>query len=283
MLTAAIASLSAVLYGVADFMGGFASRKDQALLVTITSQLVGLAVVLTVTLVLPPDSWLDPRILWGLGAGIFGGGGVLALYAGLATGRMSVVGPIAAALTGALPASVGLLTGAPLRWTGLLGMALALVSVIIVSMFAEDEEAAVSTGSPRMAILFAIAAGVGFGISVLCFSQTPASTSFAPLVLARSTTVAVLLSIALARGGRVMVLPAARRIALLTGVVDAGANVSQVVALRIGPMALAAVIGALYPVVTVLLARFVLHEHLRGWQRVGIVMALVAVVLTAIP
>jgi len=253
------------------------------MLVTLTSQLVGLGVVLVVTLVLPPESWADPRILWGLGAGVFGGGGVLALYAGLATGRMSVVGPIAAALTGAIPAALGLATGAPLRWTGLLGMALALVSVVIVSMFAQEEEAAVSTGSPRMAIAFAIAAGVGFGISVICFSQTPASTSFAPLVVARSTTVAVLLSITLIRGGRVVPLPDARKIALFTGVVDAAANVSQVVALRIGPMALAAVIGALYPVVTVLLARFVLHEHLRGWQRAGIAMALVAVILTAIP
>ena len=171
---------------------------------------------------LPPASWSDPRILWGLGAGIFGGGGVLALYAGLATGRMSVVGPIAAALTGALPAAVGLSTGAPLRWTGLLGMALALVSVVIVSMFAEDEEAAVSTGSPRTAIAFAVAAGLGFGISVICFSQTPASTSFAPLVLARSTTVTVLLVISIVRGGRVMPTRDAGRIALFTGVVDAG-------------------------------------------------------------
>lgn len=283
MLTAAIASLSAALYGVADFLGGFASRKDRAMLVTLSSQLVGLAVMLAVTVVLPPASWSDPRILWGLGAGIFGGGGVLALYAGLATGRMSVVGPVAAALTGAVPATVGLATGAPLRWTGLLGMALALAAVVIVSMFAEDEEAAVSTGSPRTAILFAVAAGLGFGISVICFSQTPASTSFAPLVLARSTTVTVLLTITLLRGGRVLVLPEARKIALFTGVVDAAANVSQVIALRIGPMALAAVIGALYPVVTVLLARFVLHEHLRGWQRIGMVMALVAVILTAIP
>ncbi len=283
MVTALVASLSAALYGVADFLGGFASRKDAALRVTLASQLVGLAVLLGVTLVLPPASWSDPRILWGLGAGIFGGGGVLALYAGLATGSMSVVGPIAAALTGALPAAVGLSTGAPLRWTGLLGMALALVSVVIVSMFAEDEEAAVSTGSPRTAIAFAVAAGLGFGISVICFSQTPASTSFAPLVLARSTTVTVLLVISIVRGGRVMPTREAGRIALFTGVVDAGANVSQVVALRIGPMALAAVIGALYPVVTVLLARVVLHEHLRGWQRVGVVMALVAVVLTALP
>ena len=52
MVTALVASLSAALYGVADFLGGFASRKDAALRVTLASQLVGLAVLLGVTLVL---------------------------------------------------------------------------------------------------------------------------------------------------------------------------------------------------------------------------------------
>jgi drug/metabolite transporter (DMT)-like permease len=56
-----------------------------------------------------------------------------------------------------------------------------------------------------------------------------------------------------------------------------------VVAIRMGPLAIAAVIGALYPAVTVLLARFVLRERLHGWQLVGIAMALVAVILTSWP
>jgi drug/metabolite transporter (DMT)-like permease len=74
-----------------------------------------------------------------------------------------------------------------------------------------------------------------------------------------------------------------RRIAIFAGAVDAAANTAVVTALRLGPIAVASVLAALYPVGTVLLARFVLHEHVRGWQRVGIVLALVAVVLTAIP
>ena len=280
MITALTATLGAALYGAADFLGGFASRKDRALVVTITAQATGLAVLLALSLVFPPASWTDARILWGVGAGVLGGTGVLALYAGLATGRMSVVAPITAALSGALPAAVGLATGAPLRWTALLGMALALVAVVIVSRFAEDD----GEGDPRKALLFAIVSGVGFGLSILCWAQTPESTRFAPLVLARVTSVTMLAAVALVTtGGRVLPNRDVRALAVATGVVDAAANLTQVTALRMGPLALASVLGALYPVGTVVLARFVLHEHLRGWQRVGIALALVAVVLTSLP
>jgi len=279
MATALVATLGAALYGAADFLGGFASRRDNALLVTLGAQATGLVVFALLSALLPPESWTNPHILWGAGAGVLGGVGVLALYAGLATGRMSVVAPITAALAGALPAGVGLATGAPLKWTALLGMVLALVSVLVVSYHAEDD----GTGDARKALVFAIVSGIGFGLSILCWAQTPASTRFAPLLLARITSVTMFGVSALAAGGRVVPIPDARPMVVLTGIVDSAANLTQVTALRMGPLALASVLGALYPVATVILARFVLHEHLHGWQRVGIVLAMVAVVLTALP
>jgi uncharacterized membrane protein len=284
VLTALVATLGAAFYGWADFLGGFASRKDSALRVTLAAQVVGLVALTVVTVFYPPQDWGDPRILWGAAAGVLGGTGVLALYAGLATGRMSVVAPITAALSGALPAAVGLSTGATPSVPAMIGMALAVVSVVIVSVFSEDEGGDVRPGSARKALVFAVISGIGFGTSILCWAQTPMSTHFAPLVLARIVTVSLLALVgAIYYRGDIVVRVEARRLAILTGLVDALANLTQVTSLRLGPLALAAVLGALYPVGTVLLARFVLHEHLHGWQRVGIAMAMVAVVLTAIP
>ncbi len=284
MLTALIATTGAALYGCSDFLGGFASRRDAALIVTIAAQATGLVVMSVLAIVLPPASWADPRILWGVAAGLLGGTGVLSLYAGLATGRMSVVAPIAASLSGALPAAVGLSTGAPPSLPALAGMVFALTAVVIVSISSDEDAGAREAGTGRRALVFAIVAGVGFGTSILCWAQTPASTGVAPLIAARMTSVIVFTTVAMLSGlKRVVPLKNARSLAVVTGVVDAAANLAQVVALRMGPLALASVLGALYPVATILLARFVLHEHLRGWQRVGIAMALVAVVLTSIP
>lgn len=282
MLTAVVATLGAALYGVADFLGGLASRKASALAVTVGGQVVGMVALLFVSLALPPASWTDPILLWGVAAGLCGGTGVLCLYAGLAAGRMSVVAPITASLSAAIPAAIGLVfRGEHLGAVGAAGIALALVAVIIVSLTDEPEEGA-GTNS-RAALIFAVLSGIGFSGAILSFSQTPTSAAFAPLVISRLTAILVLGSIALARGMRSFAPAGLRGLILATGITDAAANAVQVTALRIGPLAIASVLGALYPVVTVILARYILHERLRGWQRVGIVLALVAVVLTAWP
>lgn len=279
-MTAFVAALAAALYGGADFLGGFASRRAPALIVTIWSQAVGFAVLAAVTLAFPPARWDDPVLLWGVVAGLSGGTGVLALYAGLATGRMSLVAPVTAALSGSIPAAVGLLSRSePMTWTSIAGITLALMAVIIVSSTAEDD----GGGNGRRAVLYGAISGFGFAGAILSYAQTPASTGFVPLALARVAAVVLLVAAGIA--SRRVLTPDrdVRQLILATGLADAAANIAQVVALRLGPIAVAAVIGALYPVGTLLLARFVLHERLHGWQRVGIALALIAVVLTALP
>jgi len=253
MLTAVIATLGAALYGVADFLGGMASRRAAALSVTVGGQLVGFVALLAVSLVLPPESWTDPVLLWGVAAGLAGGTGVLCLYAGLAAGRMSVVAPITASLSAAIPAAVGIFRGERLSAVGAAGVALALVAVVIVSLTDEPEEGA-GTNS-RAALVFAVLSGIGFSGAILAFSQTPASASYVPLVISRLTAIVVLGSIALARGLRPLSEPNVRGMVIATGLTDAAANAVQVTALRIGPLAIASVLGALYPVVTVILDR----------------------------
>lgn len=279
-MTALVATLAAALYGGADFLGGFASRRAPALTVTILSQAVGFGVLAVVSVLMPPARWDDPVLAWGFIAGLSGGTGVLALYAGLATGRMSLVAPVTAALSGSVPAAVELLTGAGrLEWTSLAGIALALAAVVIVSATAEDD----GDGNGRRAVLFGVVSGFGFAGAILCYAQTPAETGFAPLALARVAAVVLLGTVATVGRRDLRPGPGVGRLVLATGITDAAANIAQVAALRLGPLAVASVIGSLYPVGTLLLARFVLHEHLHGWQRVGIALALVAVVLTALP
>lgn len=279
-MTALVATVAAALYGGADFLGGFASRRAPALAVTIASQTVGFCALVAASVLAPPVSWADPVHAWGLIAGVFGGTGVLALYAGLATGRMSLVAPVTAALSGSIPALWGtVVAGEPLTVYARTGIGLALCAVVIVSATVEDD----GSGSGRRAVLLGVVAGVGFAGAILSYARTGAESGLVPLALARVACVVLLGSVALFRRRNVALSRAAVPLVVATGIADAAANIAQVVAVRLGPLAIASVIGALYPVGTLVLARVVLHERLHGWQRAGIALALAAVVLTAIP
>jgi uncharacterized membrane protein len=65
------------------------------------------------------------------------------------------------------------------------------------------------------------------------------------------------------------------------GLGDAGANLLFGISATLGMVSVVAVLGALYPVATVLLARYVLRERMIGVQRVGVALALGGVVLLA--
>ena len=68
----------------------------------------------------------------------------------------------------------------------------------------------------------------------------------------------------------------------MSGVFDTGANVLFLLATRTGDLGVSAVIVSLYPVVVVLLARFVLKERLTGMQIGSAGLALGASVLLAV-
>jgi drug/metabolite transporter (DMT)-like permease len=57
------------------------------------------------------------------------------------------------------------------------------------------------------------------------------------------------------------------------------ASLLHVLAVRLGPFALAVVITALYPAVTVLLARLVLGERMRAVQQAGLALGALGIIL----
>jgi drug/metabolite transporter (DMT)-like permease len=69
---------------------------------------------------------------------------------------------------------------------------------------------------------------------------------------------------------------------VVSGLFDAAANVAFLLAVRSGSLVVVAVITALYPGSTVLLARRVLGERLTGTQISGLLVAAVAVTLLAV-
>ena len=136
---------------------------------------------------------------------------------------------------------------------------------------------------PPLAVGLSVLAGASFACSLVALSLTVPASGFAPLLVARVVG-AVVMGIAILVRRRSMSLDArSAKMALGTGFLDAMANVTMITAIRIGPLAVASVVGSLYPVATILLARFVLGERLKRHQSLGVALALVALVLTALP
>jgi drug/metabolite transporter (DMT)-like permease len=279
METVILATTTAALFGVSDFLGGFASRKDTALAVTARAYLLGVVVMVAAVLLFPGARVTPIDLVWGTVGGLCGGLGVMSLYAALACGRMSIVAPTTAALSGSLPAFFDIIRGTAIRPLALAGLGLAIVAVIVVSATAGEKE---EHELPRRALLLSIASGVLFAGAFLSFSLAGKSSGFAPLVAARIVSGTLLTVLAFVRLKRIRLKPGALAPTMAAGVLDSLATVSMITAIRIGPLATASVLGSLYPVVTILLARFVLGERLRGLQRAGIALALAAVLLAAL-
>jgi len=279
METVILATTTAALFGFSDFLGGLASRKDTALAVTARAYLLGVVVMIAAVLAFPGSRVAPADLAWGVAGGLCGGLGVMSLYAALACGRMSIVAPTTAALSGSLPALFDLVRGTAVRPVALAGLGLAIVAVIVVSATAGETE---EHELPRRALLLSIASGVLFAGSFLSFSFAGHDSGFAPLVAARIVSGGLLTLLAVVRLGRVRLSKGALAPTIGAGVLDALATVSMITAIRVGPLAIASVLGSLYPVVTILLARFVLGERLKGLQRLGIALALAAVLMAAL-
>jgi drug/metabolite transporter (DMT)-like permease len=281
---------SGLCWGAADFFGGIQSRRLPALTVAFWSQLAG-ALALAVALAVEGVPPATTGFAWGLAAGVGSGCALVLFYRGLAEGTMSVVAPISAC--GAIvPVAAALLTGDQPGALAGLGVLVAITGVVLVSRTSGTPGTPGGTpGSPggarRPGRLLAMALGsaLGFGLFYVFVDAGTAGSRGAALWViagARASSLVMLSTIALVGGGSALRWPG-RRIGpvALVGIGDTGANLLFAYAATAGNLAVVGVLGSLYPVATVVLARWLLGERLSGGQNAGVVLALTGVGLLA--
>jgi drug/metabolite transporter (DMT)-like permease len=246
--------------------------------VAVLSQAVGFALLL---LVLPftPSHAVPSDYLFGALAGLCGALAIALLYHALSIGKMGIVSPITAVLAAALPLCFGLIRGDRLTITQILGLALALIAIVLISLSFE------STGTREIAtagVREAIVTGLLFGGFFILLSYTHPAAGLHNLLAARITSIAFLLLAAMVT--RTPLVPARGDWRLIAGcgVLDMSANILYVVATFRGYLSIAAVLTSLYPASTVFLARVVLNERLARTQKAGVALALAGVVLIAL-
>ncbi len=279
MLAIAISLVASVCWGSTDFLSGLASRRTAVPVVVLGVEGVGLTIILAVALAtgepLPATRWL----VQAAAAGILGVSGLALFFWALSLGKMSVVAPITSC-GAAIPALVGVMTGDP--FTGLLaaGLVAALAGIVLVSLEAEHEGEVRPERSGRLPLVLAGLAAIGFGGYYVLFDAVADQSIIWGLVAARGIPVIALIAIVLALHAA----PpqgAARGQVLSAGVLDILATSLYGIALTKGSLSAVSVVGALFPLTTVVLARVVLGEHVRPIQRAGIVLALTGVALIA--
>lgn len=288
MLTAILGLLTAVTYGAADFFAAIASRKVRVVVVTATASLSGL-VILLLLLPLMGGAFSEQAFFWGLMGGLSSVIALLALYASLALGPISIISPLGALVSAIVPAVIGVaLLGESFTAIGWAALALALIAVVLVG-FVPGEH--VTLPKPR-AIVLAIIAGAGIGLAVTSLARSPHDSGIAPIIVMRTTATILLgliVLIGFLRGQRANGDGSGNPVPLKTwlivcgaGTLDAAANIFFTLASRTGSLTVTGVLTALYPLGTILLARLVLKEHVATTQKIGIGLTLTASLLLAL-
>jgi drug/metabolite transporter (DMT)-like permease len=279
----ALALASAAVYGAADFLGGLASRRTSAIAIVVVSQCAGLIALLLMLPFLPAASPAASDWVWGAVAGVAGGTGVALLYRALAITSMAIAAPITAVCAVTVPVAVSIALGERPGTGPLVGIALALLSIVLVSQQSAAPDTTAAQGfSPAhrsSGIATALASGVAIGLFFLAIARTRAEAGLWPLVAARGMSFVLFAALAVVTGRSLRMPAGVTTIAVAGGVLDMLANVLYLVASRYGPLSIVVTLSSLYPASTVLLARTVLGERLSVLQVVGLVCALAAVLL----
>jgi drug/metabolite transporter (DMT)-like permease len=280
MLPIVLALAASAAWGGADFLGGRASRGMGALGVATISKLAGASGLAVVCLV-AGDVPSRTEAAWAVGAGVCGAVGLVELYRSLALGPMSLVAPLTAC-GGAVPVAAAVLMGDIPEPLTSVGLVVAFAGAVIVSRPADP-----GTGTPgmgRAALVHSLVAAGALGLGLAFLQQAAKAPGDATLglSLAAAVTTGALLVVTSASRSALELPPRSLLPAVLgCGVLDVTANVLFAQASADGEAAAVAVLGSLYPLATVLLARVWLGERLSAMQGAGVLAAIAGVAAIA--
>jgi drug/metabolite transporter (DMT)-like permease len=280
VLAAGLALTSSLIYGCSDFLGGMKSRSLPLLSVLLVSQgsaLVVLVIVVAVVGGAPPGG---EYILYAALAGLGEAVGLAALYRGLAVGVMSIVAPVAAtAPVVPVVASIGLGELPSPGQSG--GIALAVAGVVLISYSRSERSAAHAVGP---SVMFGLLTAAGFGGFLVAMDAASEGDVAWALLVARLAAVIAFAVVFLARRQPLAVPRSEFPVLALIGVLIIAADALFAVATTKGLLSVVAVLGSLYPVVTIGLAWAFLHERIEPLQRLGAAVALSgAVAISVVP
>jgi drug/metabolite transporter (DMT)-like permease len=275
--------LSAGTWGAADFIGGLASKRTSPYRVLFLAEIAGLIPFVALALLTrePIPSTLD--LLWGAISSLIGLAGLTILYRALADGKMTIAAPVSALFAALIPVIFGFFTlGAP-SLTTLIGFGLAFLAVWLISQTDSSNWRFLLRGPGSLRDLrLPLLSGLFFGLYFIVIHRATLNAFFWPLVAARFAGFAAFGLYALLTRQPAMPPRDVWGFCIINGVIDIGGNAFYILSAQTGRMDVAAVLGALYPASTVLLAWIFLKERISWIQAFGVFLAFAAIVLFTI-
>lgn len=277
-MTVVLGLLAAISYGIADFGGGFASRRYNSVTILLYSYPVG-AVLMAIMLPFFSGTPSTRVVVFGILGGAAGLVGVTIMYQLMVTAPMNVISPVTAVLAAIVPIVVGVVIGERPALIAWFGIALGLLAVMLVSRTTEDHP------HGRIALrvlLLAALAGLGFGLYFVFLARAGRDSGLWPLLISRVASALLILPLAAGRRAFARVTGPTLAIAIAAGACDALANMFFLLASREGLLSLASVLTSLYPAVTVVLAVVLLREHVSRVQMCGLALAAASIILITV-
>lgn len=275
MIASVLALCAGLSWGSADFLNGLRSRRIPVVTVLTVTQVAGLLPIAIIVFARGRPMVSAHAAGYAALAGISATVGLIILYRGLARGPMGIVAPISAS-SALVPVTAGLALGErPTLGQGV-GIGLVMVGVIWASRQADHRE---DGNGAATGVRMGLVAALGLGLALFALSKGSVDDPYWATLILRMTALALLLVMTLVLRPIVAVGPSDLAMLGVAGLLDAGATALFAVASTRGLLTLVGVLVNIYPVVTALLARFVLGERLSRSQRVGVSTALVGVIL----
>jgi drug/metabolite transporter (DMT)-like permease len=283
-----LALLSALLYGISDFIGGRASRRAAPVAIAFLGEIVMLPIALVTIPLVESSAPTTAAVLGGLAAGLTGSVAVVGLYVALARGNMTVVAPVTGVVAAIVPVTVGVALGERPGATTFVGIAVAVVAVALVGGIARSVGSrTVHLPVDRTTVLLSLAVGVGFGLLFVSLARTGDDGGIWPLLFQRCSGLPVLALAFAAQRARRAPWPGDRPAldravvapGLAVGALVAGGNAAYLLSTREDLLSVVAVVVSMYPAATVALATALDRERPARSQVVGMLLAAAALTL----
>lgn len=269
---------SALTWGAGDFAGGIASKRSSPYAVVIWGDIVGMTVVSALAWAVGDPFPSRGSVVYILLSSFCGAIGIIILYRALAGGQMSIAAPVSALMAAVIPVFVGVIVDGWPKWLTMVGVVMALVAIWLVARTEREGVHRIHWADVRMPLL----AGVLFGLFFIFIHKASSESVLWPAVLLRISSAILLAVIALFTRSSFAIPRNQWWLIVFVGIFDIAGNIFYVLSAQTGRMDIAAVIGSLYPGMTVALAWVILKEKISTWQTVGIALALTAIVMISV-